>query len=125
MSDRDPAGPKRPGETRVGVLGGTFDPVHIGHLVVAREMMEAIALDRLLLIPAHQPPHKDPDGVSHADHRVEMLRRAVADQPKMVPRFSGGVSFASHIWKSGSRPPAQKVMPKRAIERITKPWARQ
>jgi len=43
------------------------------------------------------------------------IERAVAAQPKMVPRFSGGVSFASHIWKSGSRPPAQKVIPKRAV----------
>lgn len=68
---------------RLGILGGTFDPVHIGHLVVAREMMEAHRLDRLILLPAYRPPHKDPGGVSDASDRVAMLRAATADTPDL------------------------------------------
>ena len=59
---------------RVGVLGGTFDPVHIGHLVMAREIAEALTLDHVLFIPAFQPPHKDVKNVSSTAHRLAMLR---------------------------------------------------
>lgn len=44
---------------RIGVLGGTFDPPHIGHAIVAQELLERLALDRLLVIPAADPPHRD------------------------------------------------------------------
>src|SRR5690606_5318191 len=46
---------------RIGVFGGTFDPPHVGHLIVAQELVDRLELDRLLLIPAGDPPHK-PDG---------------------------------------------------------------
>jgi len=62
---------------RVGVLGGTFNPVHNAHLRLAEELRERCELDRTLLVPAGDPPLKR-SGVAPARHRLEMLRRAVA-----------------------------------------------
>ncbi|MBN2491767.1 MAG: nicotinate-nucleotide adenylyltransferase [Planctomycetes bacterium] len=66
---------------RVGILGGTFDPVHIGHLIVAREMVEALSLTEVLFLPAREPPHKAPSGLTPAEHRLAMLRLAIASEP--------------------------------------------
>lgn len=66
---------------RWGVLGGTFDPVHIGHLMAAAEAASALALSRVLFVPARQPPHKPADGLSAAEHRLAMLELAVAEEP--------------------------------------------
>jgi nicotinate-nucleotide adenylyltransferase len=63
------------------VLGGTFDPVHLGHLILADEARGALGLDRLLLMPAAQPWRKSEREVSPARHRLAMLRLAVADNP--------------------------------------------
>lgn len=63
---------------RLGVLGGTFDPVHIGHLLAAEQAREILACDRVLLIPAGNPPHKPARvGAAYAD-RVRMLEIALA-----------------------------------------------
>lgn len=62
----------------VGVLGGTFDPVHIGHLAVAEEAREALALDTVLFVPAGIPPHKQDRAITPARHRVAMLELAIA-----------------------------------------------
>ena len=62
---------------RIGMLGGTFDPVHIGHLRSALEVAESYALDQLLLIPNAQPPHRNAPQVS-AQQRLEMVQLAVA-----------------------------------------------
>lgn len=62
---------------RIGMLGGTFDPVHIGHLRSALEVAENYALDQLLLIPNAQPPHRNAPQVS-AQQRLEMVQLAVA-----------------------------------------------
>jgi len=61
---------------RIVLFGGTFDPVHNGHLIVARHLAERLGLERMTLLPAARPPHKAPACVSGA-HRVEMLRRAI------------------------------------------------
>lgn len=66
---------------RIGVFGGTFDPVHLGHLVVAADLAHALRLDRTVFVPAGRPPHKDMDLVGDDDHRLEMLRLALADNP--------------------------------------------
>lgn len=67
----------------IGVFGGTFDPVHYGHLRLAEEMAEAINLDRVLFIPAGQPPHRGAPRTA-ATHRLEMVRRAIDGNPRFV-----------------------------------------
>ena len=63
---------------RIGILGGTFDPPHIGHLWLATLAADAMALDRVLFMPAAQPPHKRPKGLSRAADRLLMTRLAIA-----------------------------------------------
>ncbi len=66
---------------RVGVLGGTFDPVHNGHLVLAEAAWREFNLDLVWFIPAAQPPHKLDEPVTSFAHRAAMLELALADQP--------------------------------------------
>jgi nicotinate-nucleotide adenylyltransferase len=66
---------------RLGILGGTFDPVHHAHLVAAQEARHQLELDRVLFVPAGAPPHKPNRPLSAAHHRLQMLQLAVADQP--------------------------------------------
>lgn len=66
---------------RIGILGGTFDPIHIGHLAVGEEAREALDLDRVLFVPAGVPPHKLGREISPPEHRVAMVRLAIADNP--------------------------------------------
>lgn len=66
-------------EARVGILGGTFNPVHIGHIRHALEVGEALGLDRVLLMPAAVPPHKAAAGLLPFALRVEMARAAAED----------------------------------------------
>lgn len=68
-------------DVRIGVLGGTFDPPHIGHLAAAEEVRTQLHLERMLFVPAGTPPHKVGDPITPAHHRVEMIRRAVASNP--------------------------------------------
>ena len=69
---------------RIGIYGGTFNPPHIGHLRAAQQAVEALKLDRLLLIPDRIAPHKDlPGNSATPQQRLEMLNLAVAGQPKM------------------------------------------
>jgi nicotinate-nucleotide adenylyltransferase len=63
---------------RLGVFGGTFDPVHLGHLILAEQCREQAALDQVLFVPAARPPHKAEGELSTFDRRVEMLQLAVA-----------------------------------------------
>jgi nicotinate-nucleotide adenylyltransferase len=65
----------------IGVLGGTFDPIHIGHLVVAEEARIKLGLREVLFVPAGQPWLKRDHNITEAAHRVEMVRRAIADNP--------------------------------------------
>jgi nicotinate-nucleotide adenylyltransferase len=68
---------------RVGLLGGTFNPPHIGHLVCAEQALAQLGLDRLLLVPVHEPPHKEIDADPGVEHRVELCRRAVAGEERL------------------------------------------
>jgi nicotinate-nucleotide adenylyltransferase len=61
----------------VGVLGGTFDPVHLGHLAIADEVRRRMRLSRVLLTPTAVPPHKTAERLSDADHRESMIRLAL------------------------------------------------
>jgi nicotinate-nucleotide adenylyltransferase len=64
------------------VFGGSFNPIHFGHLLVADEIAELLALDRILFVPAASPPHKPAAELAPAAHRFEMTRRAVGEHPK-------------------------------------------
>lgn len=69
---------------RVAVYGGTFDPLHRGHLAVATALVEAFALDQLLLVPAAVPPHKRGAAISSPFHRMAMLALATAGLPAVT-----------------------------------------
>ncbi len=64
--------------TALGVLGGTFDPPHFGHLILAEQAREQLSLERVLWVPAADPPHKQRRSISPVADRVEMLSLAVA-----------------------------------------------
>ncbi len=64
---------------RIGVFGGTFDPIHIGHLILAVEARHQLQLDQIVLAPAGDPPHKPDSPISSLHHRLAMCRLAVAD----------------------------------------------
>jgi nicotinate-nucleotide adenylyltransferase len=68
--------------TRIGVLGGTFDPPHYGHLILAEQAWEQLALSRVLWVPAGNPPHKQDELVTPVEHRLELVRLAIADNPR-------------------------------------------
>ena len=65
---------------RLGLFGGTFDPIHLGHLILAEQCRESCGLDRVWLIVAGSPPHK-PGGRTAVGHRLEMARIAIAGHP--------------------------------------------
>lgn len=66
---------------RIGVLGGTFDPVHYAHLAIAEEVYHALKLTRIVFVPAGQPPHKMGYRVTPVEQRVHMLEQAIAANP--------------------------------------------
>ena len=66
---------------RVGVIGGTFDPVHYGHLAIAEEVCASLRLAEMVFVPTGQPPHKPGRVITAAHHRLAMLELAVADNP--------------------------------------------
>ena len=78
MTVRGPR-PLRPGSA--GVMGGTFDPIHVGHLAIAEEARESLGLERILFVPAGVPPHK-PDGAdASVEDRLAMVQLAIAGNP--------------------------------------------
>jgi nicotinate-nucleotide adenylyltransferase len=82
---------------RIGLYGGSFDPVHQGHLIVAECCREQARLDRVLFLPAAIPPHKQDRPLAEAAHRVEMLRLATGGHPAFAVSTDeidrGGVSY--------------------------------
>ncbi len=69
---------------RLGVFGGTFNPVHLGHLVLARECRDQLGLDEVWLVPCGTPPHKEPADLADPLARKEMLLLATAGDPSLV-----------------------------------------
>ena len=65
----------------IGVFGGTFNPIHLGHLRVAEEVREALGLGRVVFVPAKIPPHKSQAAIARPEARLKMVTRAVADNP--------------------------------------------
>ena len=82
---------------RIGILGGTFNPIHYGHLAAAEEVRERLKLDRVLFIPSFHPPHKQEDDVPSAVHRMEMVRIAIIEnaafEPSDIEIKRGGKSY--------------------------------
>ena len=67
--------------SRLGVLGGTFDPPHVGHLILAEAAYGALSLDQVLFVPAAEPPHKHKLPITEVKHRVAMVQAAISDNP--------------------------------------------
>jgi nicotinate-nucleotide adenylyltransferase len=67
--------------TRLGLLGGTFDPPHFGHLLAAQEAIGQLDLERVLFLPARQNPLKPEEAITRAEDRWEMVTRAIGDNP--------------------------------------------
>lgn len=68
---------------RIGVLGGTFDPIHVGHLAAAKAALECARLDRVIFMPTGQPPHRPP-AAAPPEHRLEMTRLATAGEGRFM-----------------------------------------
>ncbi len=106
-------GATREEPTRIGVYGGTFDPVHLGHLILASELRHALALDRVLFVPAGRPPHKTGQAIGDETHRLTMLRLALADNPAFalstVDLDRAGTSYTADLLHvlSGTLAPAK------------------
>ncbi|WP_243430471.1 nicotinate-nucleotide adenylyltransferase [Candidatus Enterococcus lowellii] len=66
---------------QVGILGGTFNPVHIAHLITADQVGKALGLETVALMPSNQPPHQDEKKTIDAVHRLQMLELAIVDNP--------------------------------------------
>lgn len=67
---------------KIGILGGTFDPIHNGHLVLGRYAKEMFSLDQIWIMPNGNPPHKESESIeSKTKHRVEMARLAIQEEP--------------------------------------------
>ncbi|WP_204517840.1 nicotinate-nucleotide adenylyltransferase [Brevibacillus fulvus] len=66
---------------QIGIFGGTFDPIHYGHLLAAEQAREQAHLDEVWFMPARIPPHKQGKGISEEQHRYRMVQLAIADHP--------------------------------------------
>lgn len=74
---------EKPTSTRLGIFGGSFDPVHAGHLALARACLEDRDLDEVWFVPAAVAPHKPQEPVATGPERATMLERAIGDDPKL------------------------------------------
>lgn len=79
---------------KIGIIGGTFDPVHIGHLIIAQNAVSQYNLDGVLFIPTGRSPHKDDRYIEQSAHRMEMLRLSIRDNEDFF--FSAMEINASH-----------------------------
>jgi len=68
-------------KNKIGVLGGTFDPIHVGHLVLAEQVREKFQLEQVIFIPSASPPHKTEQKLSSAEDRLKMTKLAVEGNP--------------------------------------------
>ncbi len=71
------------GDERIGLLGGTFDPIHVGHLAAANAAAGCARLDRVIFVPTGQPPHRPPAAAA-PEHRLEMARLATAEDARFA-----------------------------------------
>jgi nicotinate-nucleotide adenylyltransferase len=89
---------------KLGILGGTFNPIHLGHLRAAEEIAEDLTLDKVYLIPSGTPPHKPKGPIADFSHRFEMVRLASAISPLLevwdIEGIRGGFSYSIETLKS-------------------------
>ncbi len=82
----------------IGLLGGSFNPIHNGHLHIAKYVLEALALDRIIFIPTGDPPHKPATSLAPASHRLEMVKLATESMDSFVvddqEALSPGISYS-------------------------------
>jgi nicotinate-nucleotide adenylyltransferase len=102
-----------PGLERTGLLGGTFDPVHEGHVAAAEAALKALGLDRVLLIPSHLPPHRPAQPRASAFHRFAMVSLAVGGRPRLA---------ASDVELQLPGPSFSAVTLRRLLELGYRPW---
>jgi nicotinate-nucleotide adenylyltransferase len=69
---------------KTAILGGTFNPVHCGHLLIAETAIDQVALDQVIWVPARSPLHKPPLDLANFEQRLEMVKLAIASQPRFV-----------------------------------------
>src|SRR6266566_266742 len=102
---------------RIGVFGGTFDPVHLGHLILAEQCREQGRLDQVWFVPAASPPHKQEQALTLFAQRVEMLALAIAGQPAFrideLEKDRTGPSYTVHTLEEIKRrhPDAELFLP--------------
>lgn len=82
---------------KICLFGGTFDPPHVGHLIIAETIKESEGFDKMIFVPAFSPPHKEETPLSSVEDRLEMLRLSLSNHPALevsnVEIKRGGVSF--------------------------------
>lgn len=92
---------------RVGIFGGTFDPPHIAHAAVARHVADALELARMLWVPGSTPPHKQERRITRGDARLEMVRIAIASDPRFevsdIEIRRGGVTYTVDTLRAVAR----------------------
>lgn len=88
---------------KIGILGGTFNPPHIGHLIIANEVRQALGLDEVRLMPTSAPPHKKEPGDATAAQRLQMVQLAVQEVEGLIPSDfevnRGGISYSYETMK--------------------------
>ena len=93
---------------RTAVFGGSFNPIHFGHLLLADDLLEILALDRVLFVPARHPPHKDPSRLAPAADRLAMVKLGTAAHPGFevsdMELTRPGPSFTVDTLEALSRP---------------------
>lgn len=83
---------------KIGILGGTFNPPHLAHLMIAEQVASQLGLDKILFVPDYLPPHVDKKEAIAAEHRVEMVRLAIQGNPNfdldLIEINRGGTSYS-------------------------------
>jgi nicotinate-nucleotide adenylyltransferase len=102
------------GEGRVAIFGGTFDPVHVGHLILAERVRDTLSIERLFFVPCGRPPHKESGDISPGAERLAMLELAVADHPGFavsdIELAQAGASYTIHTVRRMREAGAREVV---------------
>src|SRR5580765_3231052 len=104
----------------IGLFGGTFDPVHKGHLALARAALERCKLHRVLFVPANIPPHKQKQPLSSFAHRLAMLALATAHEKCCVPSLLEAPEYAVPIRKEREERPNYTIHTVRRMKQSMK-----